>query len=128
MNHASISLLASLVLTLGLVACKSGGEQKGPASAPASAPAAQTDAHHGDGHHDDHAKAGHHGHDASEKAPQVFDAPPPVGTKAMCAVSGEVFTVEADTDRAEHDGKHYVFCCSRCVDKFNADPHKFAHK
>ncbi|MCB9649416.1 MAG: YHS domain-containing protein [Deltaproteobacteria bacterium] len=116
MKSSIITLFASLVLALGLVACKSGGAQEGPASAPAAA----ADEHHDDGHHAD----GHHGH-ADEDAPSSFDAPPAAGTLAKCPVSGEVFTVEADTDRAEYQGKHYVFCCSKCAGKFEADPTKF---
>lgn len=118
MKTPIVSVIASAVLALGLVACKSGGGgQDGPASAPAAAKA--------DGHHGEHHADGHHGH-AGEDAPSVFDAAPAVGTKAKCPVSGEVFAVEEDTDRAEHDGKHYVFCCSRCAGKFEADPAKFA--
>lgn len=123
-------LLSTLLLALGLTACKSGGAQPdkdGPASAPAAGTTTATTADHGH----DHDEAGHHGHadDADAAAvPVAFDAPPPVGTKAKCPVSGEIFVVEEDTDRAEYEGKHYVFCCSNCSGKFEADPAKFAAK
>ena len=65
------------------------------------------------------------GHHEGGTAPMVFDAPPAIGTKAMCPVSHEVFTVDADTPHVEHNGKHYVFCCEKCVKKCKANPEKF---
>ncbi len=59
-------------------------------------------------------------------APRVFDAMPPAGTKATCAVSGEVFTIDADTTKSVYKGKTYVFCCDSCKPTFDEDPAKFA--
>lgn len=147
MNRLLLVTLASTSLALFSVACKSGGgaatpapapaPEASPASAPASQPAADAHDHehsHGDGtthsheHDDGHEHADEGASAGAEMVPMAFDAPPPVGTKAKCAVSGETFVVADDTDRAEHDGKHYVFCCSNCVGKFKEDPAKFAKK
>jgi YHS domain-containing protein len=43
-------------------------------------------------------------------------------------VSGEAFTVAADSERVVHEGRTYVFCCAGCKDEFLADPAKFAAK
>jgi YHS domain-containing protein len=51
-----------------------------------------------------------------------------VGDKTRCPVSGEVFTVSADSPKAEVDGKTYYMCCSGCTEKFKADPKKFLTK
>jgi len=48
-----------------------------------------------------------------------------VGDKTTCLVSGHSFTVEADSPKAEHEGKTYYFCCPGCDDKFKADPAKY---
>ncbi|MCB9557276.1 MAG: hypothetical protein H6707_14300 [Deltaproteobacteria bacterium] len=60
--------------------------------------------------------------------PQAFfDAPPAVGSKAMCPVSKEIFTVAADSQRATTpEGKHVVFCCPGCKKKFEKDPSAFS--
>ena len=60
-----------------------------------------------------------------EEAPVAFDAPPPVGTKARCPVSGNELTVAEGTPRSEYKGKHYVFCCPGCKPGFDADPGKY---
>lgn len=94
--------------------------------------------HHGHGHDHGHG----HGHPAKDApaapadpaqpaaapAPVAFDAPPAIGTKATCPVTGEEFTVAAETERSEFEGKHYVFCCNGCKPRFDAEPHKFLHK
>jgi Cu+-exporting ATPase len=51
-----------------------------------------------------------------------------VGDTAKCPVSGEEFTVEASSPKAEHDGKTYYFCCGGCKKKFEADPAKYVKK
>ncbi|MFT3767442.1 MAG: YHS domain-containing protein [Minicystis sp.] len=51
-----------------------------------------------------------------------------VGDKTICPVSGEDFTVAADSPKAEVDGKTYYFCCSGCAKKFQADPKKYLDK
>lgn len=48
-----------------------------------------------------------------------------VGDRTRCAVSGDVFTVEADSPKAEYQGKTYFFCCDSCVDDFKADPARY---
>ncbi len=58
-------------------------------------------------------------------APAAFDGMPAVGTRARCPVSGEVFTVSAETVKAEHKGKTYVFCCAGCKPQFEAEPEKY---
>jgi YHS domain-containing protein len=55
----------------------------------------------------------------------AFDAPPSEGTKAKCPVSGETFTVGANTQRSEYQSKHYVFCCPDCKPDFDKDPAKY---
>jgi YHS domain-containing protein len=61
-------------------------------------------------------------------APSAFDAPPAPGTIAKCPVSGEVFTVKASTERSEHGGKHYAFCCPDCKPDFDKDPAKYTQR
>ena len=51
-----------------------------------------------------------------------------IGDRTTCPVSGEEFIVSATSPRVEHDGKTYYFCCTECVDKFRADPGKYAAK
>lgn len=51
-----------------------------------------------------------------------------VGDTTKCPVSGEEFTVEATSPKAEHDGKTYFLCCSGCKKKFEADPGKYIKK
>lgn len=58
------------------------------------------------------------------KPPKAFDAMPAPGTRATCATTGHVFTVDASTTSSVHEGKTYVFCCPGCKTKFDADPAK----
>lgn len=51
-----------------------------------------------------------------------------VGDKTHCPVSGEDFTVAADSPKVELDGKTYYFCCPGCAKKFSEDPKKFLAK
>jgi YHS domain-containing protein len=46
--------------------------------------------------------------------------------EVTCPVSGKNFTPTADSPRATHEGKEYVFCCGGCASKFAADPAKYA--
>ena len=55
----------------------------------------------------------------------AFDEPPAAGAKATCPVSKKEFTVDDETARSEHGGKHYVFCCPGCKPKFDEDPDAF---
>ena len=58
----------------------------------------------------------------------TFDAPPPVGTNALCVVSKEPMTVSEGTPQREYKGKHYVFCCPGCMGHFDNDPESFIAK
>lgn len=60
------------------------------------------------------------------EAPMSFDKPPSIGTWATCPVMKERFMVEAQTERSEYNGKHYVYCCSGCKEKFDASPSNYA--
>ncbi|MBX3192981.1 MAG: YHS domain-containing protein [Labilithrix sp.] len=51
-----------------------------------------------------------------------------VGDTTKCPVSGEEFTVEATSQKVEHDGKTYYFCCGGCKKKFESDPAKYVKK
>lgn len=51
-----------------------------------------------------------------------------VGDKTTCPVSGETFTVAADSPKVEHEGKTYYFCCEDCVADFQKDPAKYLAK
>jgi YHS domain-containing protein len=46
--------------------------------------------------------------------------------EVTCPVSGKHFTPTADSPRATHEGKDYVFCCAGCASKFAAEPAKYA--
>ena len=51
-----------------------------------------------------------------------------VGDRTRCPVSGDEFVVAADSPQMEYGGKTYYFCCPGCINKFKADPQKFAAK
>ena len=59
------------------------------------------------------------------KPPKVFDAPQAVGTKATCPVTGEVFTINKDTEHSEYKGQHVYFCCPMCKPQFDKNPEKY---
>lgn len=63
---------------------------------------------------------------ADDAAPRSFAKKPAVGTKATCAVSGEVFTVKKNTQTATYKGRTYAFCCPDCKGDFEKEPAKFA--
>jgi YHS domain-containing protein len=48
-----------------------------------------------------------------------------VGQKATCPVSGNEFTVAADSPSAVHEGATHYFCCGGCKGKFEANPASF---
>jgi len=91
-----------LALTFGLVACQA--HTPDAADEPSSQPATQ----------------------AANVLPN--DGTRVVGDVTACPVSGEVFTVAADSPKAEFEGKTYYMCCGGCVGKFNADPARYLGK
>lgn len=64
--------------------------------------------------------------DVEETAPKSFAERPEPGTKALCPVSEEVFTVDEDTKVVEYEGRWYAFCCEDCISAFEADPAEYA--
>ena len=44
------------------------------------------------------------------------------GDVTRCPISGKPFRVTEASPRMEYEGKTYVFCCDRCLNKFKADP------
>lgn len=109
-----ISLLALLLLlTPILPAC--GGSSPEPESAA--------------DHHDGEAEGEGHGDPAAAAdAQRSFEGAPPVGAHAICPVSHEAFTVTAETQTSEHEGRTYAFCCPNCKGRFDADPAQFAQQ
>jgi YHS domain-containing protein len=55
------------------------------------------------------------------KAPGVAK----IGDRTRCPVSGDVFTVTADSPHAEYQGKTYYFCCADCPNAFKKEPQKY---
>ncbi len=53
------------------------------------------------------------------------NAPPRVGDHTVCPVTGEKFTVAANTETATYNGRIYAFCCAECHEPFLADPKKY---
>lgn len=54
-----------------------------------------------------------------------FPQKPAVGTKAVCPVMKNEFSVTADTLISEYKGKFYAFCCPGCKPQFDEDPEKY---
>lgn len=48
-----------------------------------------------------------------------------IGDRTRCPVTGEEFTVTAQSPKAEVGGKTYYFCCPDCVPTFQANPSKY---
>ena len=61
-------------------------------------------------------------------SPTSFATRPAKGTWATCAVSGDVFQVDAETQFADYGGRVYAFCCPDCKPDFEKDPAKYAKK
>ena len=59
------------------------------------------------------------------KVKNGFKGMPAVGTKAVCPVMGNEFTVTKDTTSAVYKGKTYVFCCPGCKPKFEKNPAQY---
>lgn len=54
-----------------------------------------------------------------------FPEKPAVGTKALCPVMKNEFTITESTQMSEYEGKTYAFCCPGCKPQFDADPPKY---
>ncbi len=67
---------------------------------------------------------GNHQTDAKQP-PAVFKSEQKVGTKATCPISGEEFTIAANSLHSEYKGKHVYFCCPGCKSRFDKDPEKY---
>ena len=104
MKHLLTSLFTTVVVVLTIGAC--GSETEASISKPTEAKAAAAT-------------------ESGNGAPKEFDAPPAPGVRATCPVMGNEFVVKESSDRSEHNGKHYVFCCGGCKPKFDADPGKY---
>ena len=91
-----------------------------------------TAAEHGHQMNGDHhaMSEGHHGHDkaAASDVKNGFATKPAVGTKAVCPVTGEAFTVSKETQFSHYKGKYYAFCCPGCKPQFDKDPEKYLKK
>jgi YHS domain-containing protein len=95
----SVVRVVGIVVLLSLGACSRGGDAPG---APGPKPGV-----------------------AAAAVPLLFAAPPPVGTKALCPIMKDEFTVTATTLRSTYQGQHVAFCCDACKAKFDADPAKY---
>ncbi len=104
MKCLPVSLFITVIVGLTIGAC--GGEAGAASSAPAEAKAAAAT-------------------ETGNGAQKEFDAPPAPGVKATCPVMKNEFIVKESSERSEHNGKHYVFCCGGCKPKFDADPGKY---
>ncbi len=62
---------------------------------------------------------------AADKVPTAFNKKPAAGTKAKCPVMKHPFIVHDKTEHSTYKGKHYVFCCQGCKERFDADPPSF---
>ena len=48
-----------------------------------------------------------------------------IGDRTYCPVTGEEFTVTAQSPKAQVGGKTYYFCCGKCVPTFQANPGRY---
>jgi Cu+-exporting ATPase len=67
-------------------------------------------------------------HHVDANAPQVKPGEAKLGDSTICPVSGEHFTVAADSPKVDYQGKTYYFCCNDCVADFQKNPEKFVAK
>ncbi len=89
--------IVTAALVLGLLASACGGSAPTPATPPAA------------------------GAQGDIKPPGVAK----IGDRTRCPVSGDLFTVTADSPHADYNGKTYYFCCASCPDDFKKDPAKY---
>ena len=64
----------------------------------------------------------HHG---EVKGPLVKNGEAKVGDATTCPVSGDTFTVAADSPSLVYQGKTYYFCCTDCVGDFKKAPEHY---
>ena len=57
--------------------------------------------------------------------PRSFVKPPPIGTSAICPVTGNEFLVTLNTLRSKYKGRYYVFCSTGCKIEFDATPENY---
>ena len=125
--NTPIRIVMTAALSLIFVACQGHHD-----------PAAQGEsAHEGRGHHihDHHSAHGKHGHKKPDSAPTTNpeDIKPNDGTRKIgdittCPVTGDIFTINAETFSIQHDSKTYYLCCDGCEKKFLADPAHYLTK
>lgn len=70
-------------------------------------------------------KSASHHEAANSNAPVLKPGEAKLGDRTTCPVSGETFTIDADSPKVELAGKTYYFCCNDCVADFNKDPQKY---
>ena len=102
------SLLA-LALLASLCACKKDAGETTP-------PAHQ---HGGEHHGDEHSEG-----DLEGRA-IVDNWEAKTGDVTTCPMSGKKFEVKDDSGRYDYKGHNFVFCCTNCLEKVEADPGKY---
>ena len=60
-----------------------------------------------------------------EKAAKVELNEGMIGTKAICPVTGDEFTIHKSTPVVEYKGQEYYMCCPGCDTEFMKDPEKY---
>lgn len=109
--------LLAVVFTFSFLAAACGGGTAEPEGA--------ADHHAGEG---EGGEMGHGDPAAAADAQASFEGAPAVGAHATCPVSHEAFTVTAETETSEYQGRTYAFCCPNCKGRFDADPAQFAQQ
>ena len=60
------------------------------------------------------------------QAATSFKRKPKPGTKAVCPVMKQSFTVHAKSELSYYKGRWYAFCCPGCKPKFDKNPSQYA--
>ncbi len=60
-----------------------------------------------------------------EKATRVELSQDMIGSKAVCAVTGDTFTIHKSTPVVQYKGEVYYMCCPGCDTEFMKDPEKY---
>ncbi len=61
----------------------------------------------------------------SERNGRLYADNAVIGTKAVCPVTGDTFTISKYTPVVEYNGDTYYFCCSGCDTKFMHNPTQY---